>query len=621
MILAAVSHLVFELLSLFLLVARCVQSQNISAVEIKGSRFFFASNGSQFFIRGVIDQVVPLNNDQGSVAANLARASTHNQYLDLLSNADACLRDIPYLQKLQTNVVRSYGLDPSKDHTYCMAELANAGIYVLADLPAPGLTIGDKNPVWNDALYDRYTQVIDAMHNFTNLLGFIIGDNVVQGIGQDEAGPFVKAAVRDMKAYISEKNYRTIPIGYANDVLQANSAAIGSGSKEVWQYLNCGDANERIAFFGGNAVSFCESSTSTDSGYRNATSELSNYSIPIFLASYGCSQALNRDFSEIQVIYSSMMSPVWSGGIIYEYFQQGPEPGYGLVSLAGADVSTMNNFRVVSTEMASISPKSTELAIYQPSNTVASCPDAGGTDLPPNPRVAAVLAGTSTTASSISPTSSSAAVTGSSKPSNEGFSTGAKAGIGIGVAVPVIVFAAVLFVLYRRNRGKEKQEDGTGGQWNKTELPADGVDREARGYNHMAASMPRAEVDGVILDREVAADRPIVEAAGNSGTWSELPAKPDYVTENEPTEFSDSRLVSVASTIASGLEGSKGEITPNTSKIKFHVVQALQTRSLVKCLSLGLLQNYLHTCTEGCRSKEMKCHHQSPAAKYAYYVP
>ena len=523
------------IVTLFLLNLAC--SQILDAIEIYGSKFFYSGNGTQFFIRGVIYQQVPSDDEQGSVATNLARASADDLYVDPLSDAAGCQRDVPYLQELQTNVVRSYGIDPSQNHSQCMEEFANAGIYVVVDLPAPGLTIGNNNPVWNDALYDRYTQVIDAMHNFTNLLGFVVGDNVVQGIGQDDAGPYIKAAVRDLKAYIRQKDYRAIPVGYVSDIIQGSSDGIDPVSKDAWQYLNCGNPNETIDFFGGNAVSFCKGGSYITSGYSNATDELSNYSIPVFLAGYGCSNGHERDFGEIKPIYSRTMTSVWSGGIIYEYFKQGSDPGYGLVNVAGSEVLTLSNFKDVSTNMASVTPSGISSVSYQPSNTAASCPEAGATQLPPNPRAAVVSAGTSSTSS----TPSSPSATGSPqlpRPASGGLSTGAKAGIGVGVVVLVLLLVAILFVFYKRKIAKAKRKDGTntGDQWNKTELAADSVDREARGYNHMAASSPRAEIEGAMLDREIAADRPIVEAPGDTGVRTEMSIKRGSISA--PTESS-----------------------------------------------------------------------------------
>ena len=60
--------------------------------------------------------------------------------------------------------------------------------------------------------------------------------------------------------------------------------------------------------------------------------------------------------------------------------------------------------------------------------------------------------------------------------------------------------------------------------WTKTELEAEDVDREARGYGpHLADSTQRAEVDGSGVTREVQADSSeIFEAPGDLPTLPEL---------------------------------------------------------------------------------------------------
>lgn len=204
-----------------------------------------------------------------------------------------------------------------------MALFAQAGIYVIVDLMAPGYLITAANPIWNKVLYNRYTSVIDMMHNYTNLLGFILGDNIIDGIGQNDSGPYIKAAVRDMKAYIRQKKYRPIPVGYVHGdyPLDGTSSAFSVDATVISTYLNCGDkSDENIDFWGTNSRNWCMDSNYTSSGFADLTSEFSAYSIPVFLAAYGCYIAASRDFSEIVDIYGPLMSPIWSGGIIYQYF-------------------------------------------------------------------------------------------------------------------------------------------------------------------------------------------------------------------------------------------------------------------------------------------------------------
>ncbi|KAI9716662.1 MAG: hypothetical protein M1812_005200 [Candelaria pacifica] len=463
-----------------LLISRQSLGQSVDPIVIKGSKFFFKTNGIQFLLKGVIYQQA-FSNDLGSISENLAAASISTTYVDALTDASACQRDVPYLNQLQVNVVRSYGIDPSKDHSNCLQVFADAGIYVLADLPTPGYTISNTNPQWNDVLYKRYTAVIDALEKYDNVLGFIVGEDVFKGPGSpSDSSSYVKAAVRDMKAYIREKNYRAIPVGYAN----TNAAG--------YNYLDCGNPAEDIDFLGANMRNWCGDNDYGSSGWENVTKSLHDYSVPAFLAEYGCSTPSQRNFTEIGLLYGYPMNGFWSGGLIYEYFDKDDQSGYGLVSVRGASVTKLANFTAVSTQMAKVTSSIVNAASYTPdSTTTKPCPAGVATTLPRNP-VAPQVSASSTTDSP-----SSSTTTAQSNMQNS-LSTGAKAGIGIGAIIAIVLLALGVFFIYRSRKTKRKcSPEENDAKWgNKPELPVNSTNSGKRGISpHMLDGSSRAELD------------------------------------------------------------------------------------------------------------------------------
>ena len=200
-----------------------------------------------------------------------------------------------------------------------MTMLQNAGIYVIADMSAPNVSINRDDPSWDVGLYARYTNVIDTMQKYPNTLGFFAGNEVANMANNSNSLAFVKAAVRDSKAYIKQKNYRAIGVGYAAD---DNSDT----RVPVRDYINCGDASDSIDFFGYNIYSWCgplsAKTNSQTTGYDERTQELSTYNVPAFFAEYGCNTVPpSRPFDETIVLYGKNMTDVWSGGIVFEYFQ------------------------------------------------------------------------------------------------------------------------------------------------------------------------------------------------------------------------------------------------------------------------------------------------------------
>lgn len=350
------------------LAAATVAATDLPEIEIVGNKFFFKENGTQFLMRGVAYQ-----QDTGGSSTAL--------FVDPLADYDVCLRDIPYLQELNTNVIRVYALNTSQDHTQCMEALAEAGIYVIADLSEPDLSIDRDDPTWTITLLNRYTSVVDNFHNYTNVLGFFAGNEVTNEVSNTDASAYVKAAVRDTKAYIKKMGYRTIPVGYsANDDTDIRV--------DLARYFACGDSDDRADFFGINMYEWCGESSFTTSGYSTITEEYKNLGIPIFFSEYGCNKVTPRLFTEVQAIYGENMTDVWSGGIVYMYFEE--TNNYGLVSIdSSSNVKTLTDFNNLKSELASIDP-SYATASSESSTTVTDCPTVGAdwaaaTVLPPTP--------------------------------------------------------------------------------------------------------------------------------------------------------------------------------------------------------------------------------------------
>lgn len=256
---------------------------------------------------------------------------------DPLASQANCDRDIPYFQQLGVNTIRVYQVDNSADHDYCMKALETAGIYLILDVNTAMNSLNrlDAADSYNAVYLQHIFATVDAFKTYPNTMAFFAGNEVVNEDVNDPVGTWVKAVVRDLKQYITAQSSRYIPVGYS-------AADVSNSRVPLAEYLNCGDNSTRVDFYAFNSYSWCGASSYTESGYDQFVAAFSNYSAPLFFSEYGCNLVQPREFSEVASIYSTPMTTVFSGGLVYEYAQEVSD--YGLVDVDGTSVEILPDF-------------------------------------------------------------------------------------------------------------------------------------------------------------------------------------------------------------------------------------------------------------------------------------
>ena len=138
-----------------------------------------------------------------------------------------------------------------------MQAFSDAGIYLFVDMDTFTTQIEETAPEWTMSQYANFTAVMDAFAKYDNLAGFFVANEVSSSLECEltfeavtnpagiDASPYVKAAVRDTKAYMETmvaKGGRYIPIGYS-------AADIATIRPMFQDYLACGPISVAIDFF------------------------------------------------------------------------------------------------------------------------------------------------------------------------------------------------------------------------------------------------------------------------------------------------------------------------------------------------------------------------------------
>ncbi|PGG97789.1 hypothetical protein AJ79_09087 [Helicocarpus griseus UAMH5409] len=293
------------------------RESKIIPVTVKGNAFW--QGEERFYMRGVDYQ------PGGS-----------SKVVDPIAEPETCKRDIEKFKELGLNTVRIYHVDNSKDHDECMNALAEAGIYLVLDVNTPEYSLNRKEPEtsYNDVYLESVFATVEMFAKYPNTLAFFSGNEVINDGPTSKAAPYVKAVTRDIRQFIRQQGLREVPVGYS-------AADVDTNRVQMAHYMNCGTDDERSDFFAFNDYSWCDPSDFKTAGWDKKVEMFAGYGLPLFLSEYGCNTN-DREWNEVKALYSEKMSSVYSGGLVYEYSQEGSD--YGLVELGGDKPKTLPDF-------------------------------------------------------------------------------------------------------------------------------------------------------------------------------------------------------------------------------------------------------------------------------------
>ncbi|EGO02821.1 carbohydrate-binding module family 43 protein/Glycoside hydrolase family 72 protein [Serpula lacrymans var. lacrymans S7.3] len=356
----------------------------------RSGRYLYTQDGNRFYIKGVAYQ------EQGAVVADPNNPFLEpSNYIDPLANGTVCQRDLPYLQQLGVNAVRAYSVNASLNHDTCMKMLSNAGIYTIIDLSLPVNGSLDRNsPSWTTNLLDLYIETIDSFSGYDNVLAYNVGNEVVIAANGTGAAAYVKAAARDVKAYLNSKKSSSL-VGYAS--IDGDATWLDP----LANYLSCDPSGSNsgsaaIDLYGLNNYQWCGNST-FQSSYAGTEGQFAGYNVPAYFSEFGCITSPPRLWTEVGALYSSQMSDVWSGGVAFSYFPaQSAQGQFGMVTISadGSTVFVNNDFTSLKTQYGSVTPPNIPTQSSAGSTAYPSCPQPNSSfvasnHLPPTPNLAA----------------------------------------------------------------------------------------------------------------------------------------------------------------------------------------------------------------------------------------
>ncbi|MDY8137312.1 cellulase family glycosylhydrolase [Aquimarina sp. 2201CG5-10] len=283
---------------------------------------------------------------------------------DNYATIDALLGKNGDWTKLGINAIRVYQVDPSSatSHDKVMSLLASKGIYVMIGCVNSQVAL-PRDGTYPCAVLDRVKSVVDKFQKYDNVLSFSVSNELLYATNQPNVAAAAKALVRDTKAYIVQKGYRSIPVGL---VLRDDPSATGANTLAAAYFYACGSASDRVDYVAYNQYRWCDYTSTPPQGSINAWYELyqsfKDFPVPVYFGEYGCNSSSNRNWTQVPYLFGTTqltpsgasavsMSDVISGGFAFRYIQH--TENLGLVSTSGTPILG-NGFADLGTQYAAI---------------------------------------------------------------------------------------------------------------------------------------------------------------------------------------------------------------------------------------------------------------------------
>lgn len=448
------------------------------------------------------------------------------------------------------NTIYVYWVDSEQDHDGCMKAFADQGIYVWLQLGSfPRVTSLQTTPPWTLPLYAAYTSILDAFALHPNTLALGLGQETITANSTSTlAAPALKAAARDLHAFLAARGYRPIPLSYS-------AADVASFRDLTAQYLTCESGNDGDDEGGGEAgtidllgLNVFLSCAADDWRALHAQFAALGLPVPVAISEAGCRSSGGgssaddtgaRDFVDASLVLGAEMRDVFCGVSVFEWAMRSGASKFGVVEYDGGgagkgEAKTLAQFGVLSGvygAAAKVTATATgESSAAATTKRVVACPtkdvakgwlvEAGAV----LPSIEGLEIGTVTVRTTVTQgggsTATGAAGEGGQGGGGGGLSTGAVAGIAVGCAVVVLGLGIGVFLCLRRRRRAARDKE---------EL----VDEPPPGYTYPEdkvelpeQSMSAVEMDGMPHSATTTGSGwqlPMQGAGQDSATLTELP--------------------------------------------------------------------------------------------------